>query len=588
VKQEFTLPIPVDHIFPGTSDTVLAITGDDSKLLVIGTAMGEVRASEPLEGKVLSFVPFDTGAGYEGTKGFVIITQSRETSLVNPHMLSIFFTRYGKGGFTLEKTFQTSVPIGLKQPAMSLNFQSMPSFIVAWNRTLDPKQSASYYTRLDGSDVWDEHNIPKFYPYELLDIGYGQFMLALYPHNNAISLMDVRKGVAGAMIAVEGLSFDDPNHFAVCVPGAASDGTGSVIVANERTELLTVLPVLKTHLPRIGSPLQISLKRSLDAIRRGKRQLLVTADRGLSFILVGAVGSNHLGVFRKIRGGLEEVEPIVLDKPIRAMIVVHGPKNTDPEVFVFLNDNRQEITVVHEISKLGKAKPADAGVTTTPPPELRLNHGDTAQIQRVLAASGYQVGAIDGIIGPRTESAIRAFQLDNNLKVSGTVDLPTFVALNNTLGKLERNDRSFASQRKDYAEFLKKEIDGVDAERLLTLGVSREDPRHPCFGLNTLPPKELWHGSVAFARVLKRLEEDFGLNVQIVSGYRNPAYNRCIGGSPASNHLRFEAFDIRLADAESADRLMEALTQMDELRGKLQVLGRSVHVDVGRANADPD
>ena len=46
-------------------------------------------------------------------------------------------------------------------------------------------------------------------------------------------------------------------------------------------------------------------------------------------------------------------------------------------------------------------------------------------LQRLLARAGYQFGAIDGHVGPKTQSAIRAFQLASNLPRSGAFDTAT-------------------------------------------------------------------------------------------------------------------------------------------------------------------
>ena len=35
---------------------------------------------------------------------------------------------------------------------------------------------------------------------------------------------------------------------------------------------------------------------------------------------------------------------------------------------------------------------------------------------------GYSVGAIDGVLGRRTDEALRAFQLDHGLEVTGELD----------------------------------------------------------------------------------------------------------------------------------------------------------------------
>ena len=45
------------------------------------------------------------------------------------------------------------------------------------------------------------------------------------------------------------------------------------------------------------------------------------------------------------------------------------------------------------------------------------------QMQRLLAARGYDIGEIDGKIGPRTRHAIRSFQTARGLPVTGAVDV---------------------------------------------------------------------------------------------------------------------------------------------------------------------
>ena len=50
------------------------------------------------------------------------------------------------------------------------------------------------------------------------------------------------------------------------------------------------------------------------------------------------------------------------------------------------------------------------------------NSSIVSQVQRSLAREGYYKGAIDGVIGPRTHYAIRAYQRAHNLRVDGTVN----------------------------------------------------------------------------------------------------------------------------------------------------------------------
>ncbi|HEX8076375.1 MAG TPA: peptidoglycan-binding domain-containing protein, partial [Chthoniobacterales bacterium] len=45
-----------------------------------------------------------------------------------------------------------------------------------------------------------------------------------------------------------------------------------------------------------------------------------------------------------------------------------------------------------------------------------------AAVQRRLARAGYYHGAIDGVIGPGTRSAVRAFERNNGLPADGLID----------------------------------------------------------------------------------------------------------------------------------------------------------------------
>jgi peptidoglycan hydrolase-like protein with peptidoglycan-binding domain len=45
-----------------------------------------------------------------------------------------------------------------------------------------------------------------------------------------------------------------------------------------------------------------------------------------------------------------------------------------------------------------------------------------ARVQQRLAAEGYYRGAIDGIVGAGTRAAIRAYQRDRGLRVTGRID----------------------------------------------------------------------------------------------------------------------------------------------------------------------
>ncbi|HET8584843.1 MAG TPA: peptidoglycan-binding domain-containing protein [Casimicrobiaceae bacterium] len=51
------------------------------------------------------------------------------------------------------------------------------------------------------------------------------------------------------------------------------------------------------------------------------------------------------------------------------------------------------------------------------------------EAQRALNDKGFSAGAVDGIMGPHTEQALRDFQQSQGIGVTGSLDAPTLSAL---------------------------------------------------------------------------------------------------------------------------------------------------------------
>ena len=51
-------------------------------------------------------------------------------------------------------------------------------------------------------------------------------------------------------------------------------------------------------------------------------------------------------------------------------------------------------------------------------------------MQEILAQKGYNIGTPDGKLGPKTRSALREFQKENNLKQDGYPNKDTLLKLN--------------------------------------------------------------------------------------------------------------------------------------------------------------
>lgn len=65
------------------------------------------------------------------------------------------------------------------------------------------------------------------------------------------------------------------------------------------------------------------------------------------------------------------------------------------------------------------------------------------EAQSTLTKRGYDPGPADGYWGTRTETAVRKFQVDNGLDVTGALDAPTLAALGVTGPAQEELDRSY-------------------------------------------------------------------------------------------------------------------------------------------------
>lgn len=63
-----------------------------------------------------------------------------------------------------------------------------------------------------------------------------------------------------------------------------------------------------------------------------------------------------------------------------------------------------------------------------------LTPNRVADVQTMLARLGYRPGPIDGLVGPRTRSAVRAFQRDENMLADGTISNVLVAALERRLG----------------------------------------------------------------------------------------------------------------------------------------------------------
>ncbi|MEM6383099.1 MAG: D-Ala-D-Ala carboxypeptidase family metallohydrolase [Pseudomonadota bacterium] len=123
----------------------------------------------------------------------------------------------------------------------------------------------------------------------------------------------------------------------------------------------------------------------------------------------------------------------------------------------------------------------------------------------------------------------------------------------------------------------------------LFMGGSNEAGR--CAGKNEAPPKELWDNIVPTALMLDEIRHRLGAPIRILSCYRSPAYNRCIGGASKSLHMQFRAVDWT-CDGGSAAEWCRIAQEVRGIRSKFTGgvgqydSSRFVHIDTRGYKAD--
>ena len=96
---------------------------------------------------------------------------------------------------------------------------------------------------------------------------------------------------------------------------------------------------------------------------------------------------------------------------------------------------------------VGQVLVIPAEITPAPPPSLppaavcpRLSLGSrgpaVTKLQVLLKNAGIDPGPVDGAFGPKTEAAVRTFQSQKGLPVTGVVNVPTWIALGENCGAM--------------------------------------------------------------------------------------------------------------------------------------------------------
>jgi hypothetical protein len=104
-----------------------------------------------------------------------------------------------------------------------------------------------------------------------------------------------------------------------------------------------------------------------------------------------------------------------------------------------------------------------------------------------------------------------------------------------------------------------------------------------------LPPQGQWAQIVPALRLVRDKVVPVTGRVDVVSSWRSPAINACIGGAKHSAHMDFKALDL-VAPSRSADqrRLFADLCAMQRKAGSASRMGLGAYFDPSRPLANPN
>lgn len=189
----------------------------------------------------------------------------------------------------------------------------------------------------------------------------------------------------------------------------------------------------------------------------------------------------------------------------------------------------------------------------------------TRQIQNLLQYLGYYTIQVDGLPGPGTTAAVKAFQADNGLDADGIPGQLTQKALVDAVakGRFKPSDRPQEGQGGAFWSDIKY--------------FTREEFRCKCGGkyCNGFPaePQE------GMVRALDAVRAHFGKAIIPSSGVRCPTHNANVGGVSNSRHLSGKAVDFSVPGL-SADMVLSYVQHRNGIRYAYAIDASYVHMDI--------
>ena len=102
---------------------------------------------------------------------------------------------------------------------------------------------------------------------------------------------------------------------------------------------------------------------------------------------------------------------------------------------------------------------------------------------------------------------------------------------------------------------------------------------------NSLPSETLLDNILPTVKILDKLRFTIKKPIIIISGYRNDAYNRRVGGSKLSQHKEFKALDFTCDDLYVAWRTLTIWRRDGMFKGGIGRYSTFIHLDTRNRNA---
>lgn len=177
------------------------------------------------------------------------------------------------------------------------------------------------------------------------------------------------------------------------------------------------------------------------------------------------------------------------------------------------------------------------------------------QKQLLLAFLGYYEGRLDGIFGPESQAATRAFQQDfGGIAVDGICGTETEKALQHAV--------AYGIAKKNYWDGIKY--------------FKRSEFACKCGKYCNGYPVEMDERLIKIADIVR---DHFGNAITVTSGIRCETHNKNVGGVPNSRHLSGKAMDFRVSEIPSSI-VLPYVQGLSGIRYAYAIDSNYVHMDV--------